>query len=170
MTKTNLARLIILILVFLFFVLYFMQASGYNEYAKNRENMLTPEQIKEYEEDIAAGKDVTIKDYVNKDKVNYENNISKLGLDLSYLIENAFNKGMNAFFNMLNEAISSWLILVLCYYISRSDNNSVLFLVKNLKWDNESKNMKFFSLDNLPENQNDPDLIERYKVKVKNKS
>lgn len=107
MTKTNLARLIILILVFLFFVLYFMQASGYNEYAKNRENMLTSEQIKEYEDDIAAGKDVTIKDYVNKDKVNYENNISKLGLDLSYLIENAFNKGMNAFFNMLNEAISS---------------------------------------------------------------
>ena len=53
-------------------------------------------------------------------------------------------------------------------------NNTVLFLVKkysgNLKWDNESKNMKFFSLDNLPENQNDPDLIERYKVKVKNKS
>ena len=122
MTKTNLARLIILILVFLFFVLYFMQASGYNEYAKNRENMLTSEQIKEYEEDIAAGKDVTIKDYVNKDKVNYENNISKLGLDLSYLIENAFNKGMNAFFNMLDEAISSWLILVLCYYISRSDS------------------------------------------------
>lgn len=28
--------------------------------------------------------------------------------------------------------------------------------------------MKFFSLDNLPENQNDPDLIERYKVKLKN--
>ena len=38
MTKTNLARLIVLILVFLFFVLYFMQASGYNEYTRNREN------------------------------------------------------------------------------------------------------------------------------------
>ncbi len=107
MTKTNIARLIILILVFLFFVLYFMQASGYNEYAKNKENMLTEEQIKEYEEDIAAGKDVTIKDYLNKDKVNYENNISKLGLDLSYLIESIFNKGMNSFFDMLNDAVSS---------------------------------------------------------------
>ena len=84
-----------------------MQASGYNEYARNRENMLTEEQIKEYEEDIAAGKDVTIKDYLNKDKVNYENNISKLGLDLSYLIENIFNKGMNSFFDMLNDAVSS---------------------------------------------------------------
>lgn len=107
MTKTNLARLIVLILIFLFFVLYFMQASGYNEYTRNRENMLTEEQIKEYEEDIEAGKDVTIKDYLNKDKVNYDNKVSDLGLDLSELIGDVFNKGMNAFFNMLNEAVSS---------------------------------------------------------------
>lgn len=107
MTKTNLARLIVLILVFLFFVLYFMQAAGYNEYTRNRENMLTEEQIKAYEEDIEAGKDVTIKDYLNKDKVNYENKVSELGLDLSRLIEDIFNKGMNAFFEMLNEAVSS---------------------------------------------------------------
>ena len=107
MTKTNLARLIVLILVFLFFVLYFMQASGYNEYTRNRENMLTEEQIKEYEEDIEAGKDVTIKDYLNKDKVNYDNKVSDLGLDISELMGDVFNKGMNAFFNMLNEAVSS---------------------------------------------------------------
>jgi len=106
-TKTNLARLIVLILVFLFFILYFMQTSGYNEYTKNRENMLTEEQIKEYEEDIAAGKDVTIKDYLNKDKVNYDNKVSDLGLDLSEFIGEIFNKGMNAFFEMLNEAVSS---------------------------------------------------------------
>lgn len=107
MTKTNLARLIVLILVFLFFVLYFMQASGYNEYARNRENMLTEEQIKEYEEDIESGKDVTIKDYLNKAKVNYDNKVSELGLDLSELIGDIFNKGMNTFFEMLNEAVSS---------------------------------------------------------------
>lgn len=84
-----------------------MQASGYNEYAKNRENMLTEEQIKEYEEDIEAGKDVTIKNYLNKDKVNYDNKVSDLGLDLSELIGDVFNKGMNSFFEMLNEAVSS---------------------------------------------------------------
>lgn len=84
-----------------------MQASGYNEYTRNRENMLTEEQIKEYEEDIESGKDVTIKDYLNKDKVNYDNKVSDLGLDLSELIGDVFNKGMNAFFEMLNEAVSS---------------------------------------------------------------
>lgn len=50
-------------------------------------------------------------------------------------------------------------------------NNTVLYYIKKysgeLKWDSESKNMKFFDLDNLPENQNDPDLIKIYKQKNK---
>lgn len=45
-------------------------------------------------------------------------------------------------------------------------NNTALYLIKKysgeLKWDFESKDMKFFDIDKLPENQNDPDLIEIY--------
>lgn len=45
-------------------------------------------------------------------------------------------------------------------------NNTALYCVRKysgeLKWDSESKNMKFFGLEELPENQNDPDLIEIY--------
>lgn len=52
-------------------------------------------------------------------------------------------------------------------------NNTVLYCVKNysgeLKWDSESKNMKFFDIGNLPENQNDPDLIEIYIRKLAKK-
>ena len=53
-------------------------------------------------------------------------------------------------------------------------NNTALYCVRNysgnLKWDSESKNMKFFDLDNLPTNQNDPDLIEIYKKYLKGKT
>lgn len=46
-------------------------------------------------------------------------------------------------------------------------NNTVLYCVTNysgeLKWDSESKDMKLFDLDNLPEFQHDPDLIEAYR-------
>lgn len=46
-------------------------------------------------------------------------------------------------------------------------NNTALYCIRKysgeLKWDSESKEMRFFDLDNLPENQNDPDLIETYK-------
>ena len=52
-------------------------------------------------------------------------------------------------------------------------NNTAFYLVKKysgeLKWDSESKEMKFFSLDSLPENLHDPDLIEEYKKYVKRK-
>ncbi|MBE6159588.1 MAG: NUDIX domain-containing protein [Lactobacillales bacterium] len=53
-------------------------------------------------------------------------------------------------------------------------NNTVLYCIKKytgeLKWNSESKEMKFFDLDKLPENQHDPDLIEIYINKLnKNK-
>ncbi len=45
-------------------------------------------------------------------------------------------------------------------------NNTALYYVKNysgeLKWDSESKAMKFFDLDNLPSHQHDRDLIDVY--------
>ncbi len=45
-------------------------------------------------------------------------------------------------------------------------NNTALCLVRDyageIRWDSESKDMRFFDLDNLPQNQHDPDLIEAY--------
>ncbi len=50
-------------------------------------------------------------------------------------------------------------------------NNTALYCIKKysgeLKWDSESKNMKFFDINSLPKNQNDPDLIEIYVRKCK---
>ena len=52
-------------------------------------------------------------------------------------------------------------------------NNTALYCVKNysgtLKLDEESKNMKFFDLDSLPMNQNDPDLIAIYRKTLNKK-
>ena len=51
-------------------------------------------------------------------------------------------------------------------------NNTVLYLVDkysgSLRWNSESKDMKFFDLDKLPSNQHDPDLIDAY-IKYLNK-
>ena len=45
-------------------------------------------------------------------------------------------------------------------------NNTALYLINNysgeLSWNEESKDMKFFDIDNLPIKQNDPDLIQVY--------
>ena len=46
-------------------------------------------------------------------------------------------------------------------------NNTVLYYTNSysgeLKWDYESKDMRFFNLNSLPNNQHDPDLIDIYK-------
>lgn len=49
-------------------------------------------------------------------------------------------------------------------------NNTALYCIRNysgeLKWNSESKDMKFFDIDNLPKNQHDPDLIDVYIKKL----
>lgn len=46
-------------------------------------------------------------------------------------------------------------------------NNTAFYCIRKysgeLKWDSESKEMRFFDLDKLPKNQHDPDLIKIYK-------
>lgn len=50
-------------------------------------------------------------------------------------------------------------------------NNTALYYIEKysgkLEWDEESKEMKFFDLDSLPSDQNDPDLIKFYVEKKK---
>ena len=52
-------------------------------------------------------------------------------------------------------------------------NNTVFYMVKNysgeLKWDSESKEMRFFPIDALPNNLHDPDLIDEYKKYLERK-
>ncbi len=52
-------------------------------------------------------------------------------------------------------------------------NNTALYCIRKysgeLKWNAESKEMRFFDLNKLPKNQNDPDLIEIYKEYEKRK-
>lgn len=52
-------------------------------------------------------------------------------------------------------------------------NNTALYCARNysgeLKWDRESKEMRWFDLDKLPSNQNDPDLIEVYRKSITKK-
>ncbi|MCH5166743.1 MAG: NUDIX domain-containing protein [Erysipelotrichales bacterium] len=51
-------------------------------------------------------------------------------------------------------------------------NNTALYLIRNyrgeLKYNEESKDMRYFDLDNLPENLNDPDLIKIFIDKFNN--
>ena len=97
-------RFLSLILIILFFALYFGQSTGYYDISKGKKTTLTNEAIKKFEADVSSGKEIKASNYLEKEK-NYNNNLSKLGLGLSKLIENSFNEMMKFIFKEMEKAI-----------------------------------------------------------------
>jgi hypothetical protein len=98
-------RFIFTCLLIIYLTLYLSQASGYYEYKTRERVVLTEEQIKKFEQDVADGKDISIESYFNKNENNYSNKTSKLGLDISKELGNIVKKGIDGTFNLLNKLV-----------------------------------------------------------------
>ena len=106
MKGSEILKLLGLLVVILFSVLYFGQATGYYKVAAGRKNTLTDDAIKRFEEDVAAGKEIVASNYLEKEK-DYNNNISKIGREISKLIEMGFEKFMEGLFRELEQIMNN---------------------------------------------------------------
>lgn len=91
-----------LIILIAFTAIYISEATGYYEFEQHNKKVLTEEKIKQFESDIASGKNIDINNYVVNDNPNYESKISKLGDKMSKNIEKMVVSGLNATFKFLN--------------------------------------------------------------------
>jgi len=96
---------IFLAFFFIFLTLYISGNTGYYEFELHKKTVLTEEKIKEFEADIASGKNVDIKDYMESKEINYSNNVSKAGLYLSENVGNFIKAGVESTFNFLNKML-----------------------------------------------------------------
>ena len=94
------------ILIILFIALYTTQQTGYYENTKSKKTTLTDDTIKKKKKDVAEGKEISAKNYLVEEK-NYNNTASQFGMKLSSLIEDGFNKAMNALFKEVEKAVNS---------------------------------------------------------------
>lgn len=99
------ARGIMIILFVIFLALYFSESSGYYEFKNFKTKELTDKQIKQFENDISKGKDVSIEDYVVVKNKDYSNKLSKAGSSLSNGISHLVEKGLNNTFSLINKFI-----------------------------------------------------------------
>ena len=83
----KIAKLIFMILVIFFLVVYF----GRNNIIVNQSRVLTEEAINQFEQDLKEGKEIIPSNYMPKKK-DYNNKASEIGLKISKLIEKASNK------------------------------------------------------------------------------
>lgn len=94
---------IFLALLIAFLALYLSEKTGYYEYEQHKQVTLTKEKIKQFEEDVAAGKNIDIKDYTTEETINYETKISQAGLNISKNVGKIVKTGLEGTFNFLNE-------------------------------------------------------------------
>lgn len=86
-----------------FLALYLSEATGYYEYEQHQKVVLTNEKIKQFEKDVADGKNIDIENYLETRKNNYQTKISKAGLNISKELGNMIQNGLEATFNFLNQ-------------------------------------------------------------------
>ena len=88
-------KITMLVCFITFMALYVTNKMGYNEYRNSQKTILTNEKIKQFEADVAEGKNVTLEDYLPKE-INYQNKLSRVGLKVSdttsLLIKSAVQK------------------------------------------------------------------------------
>lgn len=101
----KLFKFIFMCLLIIYLTLYLSQAAGYYEYQNRERVVLTEEQIKKFEQDVAAGKDISLESYFNNNINNYNNKTSKLGYDISNELGNIVKKGIDSTFNLLNKLV-----------------------------------------------------------------
>ena len=88
MKSKKIIKFIFTIIITIFIFSYVIEESGYYEYnLQNRKN-LTEQEIKEFEQDIKDGKDIDIKNYMQKANQDYSNNLTKATSSMSIKANN----------------------------------------------------------------------------------
>ena len=99
--KNKFFKILFMILFIIYITIYFSQLTGYYEYKNYQKTVLTRNQIKKFESDVKNGRDVKLENYVVNTNKHYQNNLSKIGMNLSDIISKLVNKGINSSFDFL---------------------------------------------------------------------
>ncbi len=86
-----------------FFALYLSQSTGYIEYENSKQVALTEKQIKEFEKDVADGKQVDMKKYLKTNEKNYQNAVSRTGLKISEVASSGIKSVVESSFKLLSK-------------------------------------------------------------------
>lgn len=84
--KNNYFIRLIFVLFIIYLCVYAIGENGFIERKYSNKTLYTEEQIKKFEDDVLNGKEIDINKYLSNEESDYSNSISKLGEDMSNLI------------------------------------------------------------------------------------
>ncbi len=106
MKYDNFLKTTVILLFIIFIVIFISEESGYYEYKNSERKEFTEEKIKQFEKDVANGKNVNINDYLESKSKDYSNKITKVGDDISSFIFNSVNTMLKESFKLLEKMIN----------------------------------------------------------------
>ena len=89
----------------IFLAIYGASRAGYYEYENKKKAEFTEESMKKFEEDIAKGKNVDVKDYLETDTKNYDNRITEIGSTLSDIVSDGIVSGLEKGFKVIEKLV-----------------------------------------------------------------
>lgn len=104
--RTKVFRISFIILFAVYLTIYVSNKYGYYEYQKHEQVTLTQEQIKKFEQDVKAGKEIDIENYVGDVNKNYQTKLSQVGLNVSNGLANIVKTGVDGFFKYINSIVT----------------------------------------------------------------
>ena len=103
--ENKIFKYIVLISFITFLSLYISQSTGYFEYKNSKKVALTNEQIKQFEKDVNEGKNIDITKYIEINNKDYQNKLSKTGLQVSNILEKSVQKFISESFKVLEKLV-----------------------------------------------------------------
>ena len=103
--KYNAFKVVFLIFVFIYLVMFFSSYTGYYEYNNYKKTRLTNEQIKKFEKDIKDGKELDLEEYLVVNKYSYKTRLSTLTIKLSEGISSIVTYGVKCTFKYISSFI-----------------------------------------------------------------
>lgn len=104
MDKT-IIKLLLLLIAIAFISSYLVASSGYYEYQMQQRTILTNEQIKEFEEDIKNNQYIDLKDYSQKEQIDYTNKLTNFVYSISETSSDITKKVIKKIFQKLGSMI-----------------------------------------------------------------
>lgn len=98
-------RFFMITLFVIFITLYVSEATGYYDYKQHQKTELTKEKIKQFEQDVKAGKKIDMNNYLEIKEYSYKNNFSQAGLKLSNYVSAKVQKGVKSVFSLLEKLL-----------------------------------------------------------------
>ena len=101
----RLFKIFMLILSTIYLALFIANNTGYYSFSLRNKKELTDKQIIKFEEDVKNGVEIDMNEYLALDTISYQNNISKLGYNISSLVENIVKVSVYKIFDFFSDTL-----------------------------------------------------------------